>query len=95
MVAGRIISWTETSWVSWSAEEEVGCSSCSETPPGLGGVQLRSQLPPVLSLQDVLELAFSIVHDVEEYCLNFIAPTRYEVSSRGLLGWCTVPKMPL
>ncbi|XP_030914260.1 engulfment and cell motility protein 3 [Geospiza fortis] len=28
--------------------------------------------------KDVLELAFSIVHDVEEYCLNFIAPTRYE-----------------
>ncbi|XP_035192482.1 engulfment and cell motility protein 3 isoform X2 [Oxyura jamaicensis] len=33
--------------------------------------------------KDVLELAFSIVYDVEEYCLNFIAPTRYEVSSRG------------
>lgn len=49
----------------------------------------------MLSLQDVLELAFSIVHDVEEYCLNFIAPTRYEVSSGGLLGWCTVPKVPL
>ncbi|XP_005526330.1 PREDICTED: engulfment and cell motility protein 3 isoform X2 [Pseudopodoces humilis] len=28
--------------------------------------------------KDVLELAFSIVHDVEECCLNFIAPTRYE-----------------
>ncbi|XP_039414231.1 engulfment and cell motility protein 3 isoform X2 [Corvus cornix cornix] len=28
--------------------------------------------------KDVLELAFSIVHDMEEYCLNFIAPTRYE-----------------
>ncbi|XP_032606394.3 engulfment and cell motility protein 3 isoform X2 [Taeniopygia guttata] len=28
--------------------------------------------------KDVLELAFSIVHDVEEYCLNFVAPTRYE-----------------
>ncbi|NXA73325.1 ELMO3 protein, partial [Thryothorus ludovicianus] len=28
--------------------------------------------------KDVLELAFSIVHDVEEYCLNFIAPNRYE-----------------
>uniref|UniRef100_A0A8B9QG09 Engulfment and cell motility 3 n=1 Tax=Apteryx owenii TaxID=8824 RepID=A0A8B9QG09_APTOW len=28
--------------------------------------------------KDVLELAFSIVYDVEEYCLNFIAPTRYE-----------------
>lgn len=40
----------------------------------------------MLSLQDVLELAFSIVHDMEEYCLNFIAPTRYEVSSKGLLG---------
>uniref|UniRef100_A0A803YAT0 Engulfment and cell motility 3 n=1 Tax=Meleagris gallopavo TaxID=9103 RepID=A0A803YAT0_MELGA len=33
--------------------------------------------------KDVLELAFSIVYDVEEYCLNFVAPTRYEVSSRG------------
>ncbi|XP_066183733.1 engulfment and cell motility protein 3 isoform X2 [Sylvia atricapilla] len=28
--------------------------------------------------KDVLELAFSIVHDMEEYCLNFVAPTRYE-----------------
>ncbi|XP_019330547.1 PREDICTED: engulfment and cell motility protein 3 isoform X2 [Aptenodytes forsteri] len=28
--------------------------------------------------KDVLELAFSVVYDVEEYCLNFIAPTRYE-----------------
>ncbi|KFV67043.1 Engulfment and cell motility protein 3, partial [Dryobates pubescens] len=28
--------------------------------------------------KDVLELAFSIVYDVEEYCLHFIAPTRYE-----------------
>ncbi|XP_075366455.1 engulfment and cell motility protein 3 isoform X3 [Mycteria americana] len=28
--------------------------------------------------KDVLELAFSIVYDMEEYCLNFIAPTRYE-----------------
>uniref|UniRef100_A0A8C9EGW6 PH domain-containing protein n=1 Tax=Pavo cristatus TaxID=9049 RepID=A0A8C9EGW6_PAVCR len=28
--------------------------------------------------KDVLELAFSIVYDVEEYCLNFVAPTRYE-----------------
>lgn len=37
----------------------------------------------MLSLQDVLELAFSIVHDVEEYCLNFVAPTRYEVSWGG------------
>uniref|UniRef100_A0A8C5X4W7 Engulfment and cell motility 3 n=1 Tax=Malurus cyaneus samueli TaxID=2593467 RepID=A0A8C5X4W7_9PASS len=36
--------------------------------------------------KDVLELAFSIVHDVEEYCLNFIAPNRYEVSSKGPLG---------
>ncbi|KFZ64763.1 Engulfment and cell motility protein 3, partial [Antrostomus carolinensis] len=35
--------------------------------------------------KDVLELAFSIVYDVEEYCLNFIAPTRYEVSSKGTL----------
>lgn len=32
------------------------------------------------SLQDVLDLAFSIVYDVEEYYLNFVAPTRYEVS---------------
>uniref|UniRef100_A0A8B9I2R9 Engulfment and cell motility 3 n=1 Tax=Anser brachyrhynchus TaxID=132585 RepID=A0A8B9I2R9_9AVES len=28
--------------------------------------------------KDVLELAFSIVYDVEEYRLNFVAPTRYE-----------------
>ncbi|NXP74290.1 ELMO3 protein, partial [Ramphastos sulfuratus] len=28
--------------------------------------------------KDVLELAFSIVYDVEEYCLHFIAPSRYE-----------------
>ncbi|KAM4638770.1 engulfment and cell motility protein 3 [Amazona ochrocephala] len=28
--------------------------------------------------KDVLELAFSIVYDMEEYCLNFVAPTRYE-----------------
>ncbi|XP_051485309.1 engulfment and cell motility protein 3 isoform X2 [Apus apus] len=28
--------------------------------------------------KDVLELAFSVVYDVEEYSLNFIAPTRYE-----------------
>ncbi|KFW60944.1 Engulfment and cell motility protein 3, partial [Pygoscelis adeliae] len=40
--------------------------------------QTERRLPPVLSPQDVLELAFSIVYDVEEYCLNFIAPTRYE-----------------
>lgn len=36
-------------------------------------------------MQDVLELAFSIVYDMEEYCLNFVAPTRYEVSSMGPL----------
>ncbi|KAM9289285.1 engulfment and cell motility protein 3 isoform 1-T1 [Morus bassanus] len=30
--------------------------------------------------KDILELAFSIVYDMEEYCLNFIAPSRYEVS---------------
>lgn len=40
----------------------------------------------MLSPQDVLELAFSIVYDVEEYCLNFVAPTRYEVSSKGPPG---------
>nr|XP_033796655.1 engulfment and cell motility protein 3 isoform X1 [Geotrypetes seraphini]XP_033796656.1 engulfment and cell motility protein 3 isoform X1 [Geotrypetes seraphini] len=28
--------------------------------------------------KDVLELAFTITYDLEEYCLNFIAPTRYE-----------------
>ncbi|XP_062355794.1 engulfment and cell motility protein 3 isoform X1 [Cinclus cinclus] len=33
--------------------------------------------------KDVLELAFSIVHDVEEYCLNFIAPTRYEPKGKA------------
>lgn len=48
----------------------------------------------MLSLQDVLELAFSIVYDMEEYCLNFIAPTRYEVSSNGPLGRHTVARCP-
>ncbi|XP_074864988.1 engulfment and cell motility protein 3 isoform X2 [Carettochelys insculpta] len=28
--------------------------------------------------KDVLDLAFSISYDAEEYCLNFIAPTRHE-----------------
>ncbi|KAM6353090.1 engulfment and cell motility protein 3 isoform 2-T2 [Alca torda] len=49
-----------------------------EAEQGLERVQLRRWLPTVLSLQDVLELAFSIMYDMEEYCLNFIAPTRYE-----------------
>lgn len=34
MVAGCVVSGTETSWVSWSAEEEAGCSSCSEPHQG-------------------------------------------------------------
>lgn len=34
MVAGCVVSWTETSWVSWSAEVEAGCSSCSEPHQG-------------------------------------------------------------
>lgn len=33
-----------------------------------------------LSLQEVLDLAFSITYDVEEYSLNFIAPSRTDVS---------------
>ena len=48
----------------------------------------------MLSPQDVLELAFSIVYDVEEYCLNFIAPTRYEVRSKGPLGRHTAARRP-
>lgn len=32
------------------------------------------------SLQEVLDLAFSITYDVEEYSLNFIAPSRTDVS---------------
>lgn len=32
------------------------------------------------SLQEVLDLAFSIMYDVEEYSLNFIAPSRTDVS---------------
>lgn len=47
--------------------------------------------------QDVLELAFSIVYDMEEYCLNFVAPTRYEVSSgdhrRGRESCVCVPRV--
>lgn len=31
-------------------------------------------------LQEVLDLAFSITYDVEEYSLNFIAPSRTDVS---------------
>lgn len=31
-------------------------------------------------VQEVLDLAFSITYDVEEYSLNFIAPSRTDVS---------------
>lgn len=31
-------------------------------------------------LQEVLDLAFTITYDVEEYSLNFIAPSRTDVS---------------
>lgn len=34
----------------------------------------------LLSLQEVLELAFSILYDPDE-TLNFIAPNKYEVSA--------------
>lgn len=37
-----------------------------------------------IDLQEVLDLAFSITYDVEEYSLNFIAPSRSDVS-RNLL----------
>lgn len=68
----------EISWVLCGAETEQAAPA--RKPARLGRVWLSSQLPAVLSLQDVLELAFSLVYDVEEYCLNFVAPTRYEVS---------------
>lgn len=35
-------------------------------------------------LQEVLDLAFSIIYDVEEYSLNFIAPSRTDVSRNQL-----------
>lgn len=34
----------------------------------------------VFVLQEVLDLAFTITYDVEEYSLNFIAPSRTDVS---------------
>lgn len=34
MVESWVVSWTETSWVSWSAEEEAGGSSCPEPCQG-------------------------------------------------------------
>lgn len=40
------------------------------------------QLTETFLLQEVLELAFSILYDPDE-TLNFIAPNKYEVSSRG------------
>ncbi|KAK2530013.1 Elmo3 [Columba guinea] len=66
-----------------SAQLVVVCGEMEQAAPAqkparLGRVWLSSHLPTVLSLQDVLELAFSLVYDVEEYCLNFVAPTRYE-----------------
>lgn len=40
----------------------------------------KSQCVLVFVLQEVLDLAFSITYDVEEYSLNFIAPSRTDVS---------------
>lgn len=46
------------------------------------------QLTEPFLLQEVLELAFSILYDPDE-TLNFIAPNKYEVSSVALP--CTAP----
>lgn len=75
---GRFLMWLEPGELSGSlgAEEGAGRQLLLGTWP-------RSRLPAALSSQDVLELAFSVVYDVEEYCLNFVAPTRYEVSPKG------------
>lgn len=40
----------------------------------------KSKCVLVFVLQEVLDLAFSITYDVEEYSLNFIAPSRTDVS---------------
>lgn len=41
---------------------------------------LRSHCVYLSCFQEVLDLAFSITYDVEEYSLNFIAPSRTDVS---------------
>lgn len=41
---------------------------------------LASHCVFVFVLQEVLDLAFTITYDVEEYNLNFIAPSRTDVS---------------
>jgi len=89
--SGRFLTRLESSRVFGGRE------GCWEAAPALnparaGGGQPRRRLPAVLSPQDVLELAFSIVYDMEEYCLNFVAPTRYEVSSQGLLQPMSLPR---
>lgn len=56
------------------------CHSCSVFAP----FSLSSLLPPsftLFSIQEVLELAFSVLYESDEY-LNFIAPDKHEVSQR-------------
>lgn len=43
-------------------------------------------------LQEVLDLAFTITYDVEEYSLNFIAPSRTDVSVALIL--LVFPRFP-
>lgn len=46
----------------------------------LGGCVGESQRALVFVLQEVLDLSFTITYDVEEYSLNFVAPSRTDVS---------------
>lgn len=46
----------------------------------LGLSELASHCVFIFILQEVLDLAFTITYDVEEYSLNFIAPSRTDVS---------------
>ena len=53
---------------------------CLNLPLCLGTIFSSSLLPLCLSsLQEVLELAFSVLYESDEY-LNFIAPDKHEVS---------------
>lgn len=55
------------------------CSACSQYSTVFVRVFLDMSLP---LLQEILDLAFSITYDVEEDSLNFIAPSRTDVSLR-------------
>lgn len=67
------------------------CSSILLLPPPSSSASPALSLPPVLfllppmlpSLQEVLELAFSVLYESDEY-LNFIAPDKHEVRRRCL-----------